>query len=153
MDWKFRVAAVAASVAVAACASVVGSTESPVQIRTNPDQARCELKGYDYSASVQTPAEVTIPHSAAPVTVSCLAPGFRVTTYTLDAKGDGWIWGNSAFMLATGGIAVLGALVDESRGAGRAYADQVQYDLTPDTARMVRARNRSGDVDLHLQAR
>lgn len=153
MDWKLRAAALAASVAVAACASVVGSTESSVQIRTNPDQASCQLKGRDYSASVQTPAELTIPHSAAPVTVSCLAPGFRVTTYTLDAKGDGWIWGNSAFMLATGGIAVLGALVDESRGAGRAYADQVHYDLTPDTARMVRARDRAGDVDLHLQAR
>lgn len=153
MDWKLRGAALAASVAVAACASVVGSTESSVQIRTNPDQARCELKGYEYSASVQTPTEVTIPHSAAPVTVSCLAPGFRATTYTLDAKGDGWIWGNSAFMLATGGIAVLGALVDESRGAGRAYADQVQYDLKPDTTRTVRARDRSGDVDLHLQAR
>ncbi|MBR9970492.1 hypothetical protein [Magnetospirillum sulfuroxidans] len=153
MDWRIRVVTLAGVVAVAACASVIGSTESAVQIRTNPAQARCDLKGREFTASVQSPAEVVIPHSAAPVTVNCVAPGFRPTSYTLDARSDGWIWGNSAFMVATGGIAVLGALVDESRGAGRNYAEEVQYDLVPDKARPIRARNRSGDVDLQLQAR
>ncbi len=139
--------------ALTSCASVVGSTESAVQIKTNPAQARCELKGHDYKASVETPAEIVVPHSAAPVTVQCAAPGFRPTSYTLDAKADGWIWGNSAFIVATGGIAILGAVVDESRGAGRSYAEEVQYDLTPERSRLLRARDRSGDVDLRLMAR
>ncbi|MCA1907621.1 MAG: hypothetical protein LDL39_04595 [Magnetospirillum sp.] len=139
--------------ALTSCASVVGSTESAVQIKTNPANAQCELKGRDYSASVVTPAEVVVPHSAAPVTVQCVAAGFRPTSYTLDAKSDGWIWGNSAFIVATGGIAILGAAVDESRGAGRSYAEEVQYDLAPERTRPLRARDRAGDVDLRLMAR
>lgn len=139
---------------LAACASVVSSTSSDVMVRTNPDKARCDLKGYEgFAASVETPASVSIPTAAAPVTVTCLAPGFRPTSYTLDASADGWIWGNSAFMVATGGVAILGALVDESRSAGKAYADEVHYDLAPDRPRPVRIRSRNGDTDLKLQAR
>lgn len=146
--------AVGTALALAACASVVGSTQSSVQIRTNPDKAHCALKGRDgFAAQVETPAVISIPHSAAPVTVTCTAAGFRPSAYTLDATADGWIWGNSAFMLATGGVAVLGALVDESRGAGKAYAEEVHYDLTPDRPRPIRASSRKGDVNLDLKAR
>lgn len=140
--------------ALAACASVVGSTSSEVQIRTNPDKARCDLKGFEgFAASVETPASVSIPTNAAPVTVTCKAPGFRPTSYTLDATADGWIWGNSALIVATGGVAVLGALVDESRAAGKSYADEVHYDLSPERPRPVRVRTRGGETDLNLQAR
>lgn len=140
--------------ALAACASVVGSTQSDVQIRTNPDKAHCDLKGFEgFSASVETPATVTIPTAAAPVTVTCKALGFRPTSYTLDATAGGWIWGNSALFVATGGVAVLGALVDESRAAGKSYAEEVHYDLSPDRPRPMRARSRSGETDLNLQVR
>lgn len=143
-----------ALVVLAACASVVGSTESDVQIRTNPDKARCDLRGYEgFAASVETPASVAIPTTAAPVTVTCQAPGFRPTSYTLDASADGWIWGNSALFLASGGVAVLGALVDESRAAGKSYAEEVHYQLSPDRPRPVRARSRDGGQDLNLLAR
>lgn len=153
--WGVRVVAGGVGLmTLAACASVVGSTASDVQIRTNPDKAQCDLKGYDgYSASVETPATVTIPTKAAPVTVTCKAPGFRASSYTLDATADGWIWGNSALFIATGGVAVLGALVDESRAAGKSYADEVHYELSPDRPRPVRARTRGGETDLNLQAR
>ena len=153
MGWKVRGVLGAGLAALAGCASVVGSTQSEVQIKTNPEQAHCQLRGYGFTATVDSPASVVIPHSASPVTLSCTAPGFRATSYTLEAKADGWIWGNSAFFAATGGIAVLGALVDESRGAGRAYQDQVQYDLTPERAREVRVRQRGADADMLLQAR
>jgi len=149
-----RLCALAALAGLTACASVVGSTESTVQIRTNPDKARCELRGHEgYAASVETPASLTIPNSAAPVTVTCQAAGFRPTSYTLDATANGWIWGNSAFFVATGGVAILGALVDESRSAGKAYAEEVHYNLSPDTPRAVRVRSRGGDVDTMLRAR
>lgn len=153
-----RLIACLAGIAVLAglngCASVVSSTQSTVQIRTNPDKAHCELRGHDgFSGAVETPAAITIPTAAAPVTVTCQATGFRPTSYTLDATADGWIWGNTALMVATGGVAVLGALVDESRSAGKSYADKVLYDLPPDRPHPIRARNRGGDVDLNLQAR
>ncbi|MBX9634623.1 MAG: hypothetical protein K2X44_06545 [Magnetospirillum sp.] len=145
---------VVALAGLTACASVVGSTQSTVQIRTNPDKARCELRGHEgFSASIETPASISIPNAAAPVTVTCQAAGFRPTSHTLDATADGWIWGNSAFMVATGGVAILGALVDESRSAGKSYADEVHYDLAPDRPRPFRARSRGGEVDLNLQAR
>lgn len=139
---------------LAACASVISSTSSDVQIRTNPDKAQCDLKGYEgFSASVETPATVNVPTIAAPVTVTCRALGFRPTSYTLDASADGWIWANSALFVASGGVAVLGALVDESRAAGKTYAEEVHYELSPDRPRQVRVRSRSGDTDLNLQAR
>ncbi|NFV79153.1 hypothetical protein [Magnetospirillum aberrantis] len=143
------------AMALAACASVVGSTESEVQIRTNPDNAHCDLSGYEgFAASVETPAAISIPNVAAPVTVTCRAPGFRPTSYTLNASADGWIWGNSALFLASGGgVAILGALVDESRAAGKSYAEEVHYQLSPDRPRPVRARSRDGGTDLNLQAR
>lgn len=153
--WGIRIALAGIGLlAVTACASVVGSTSSDVQIRTKPDKARCELRGFEgYSATIETPATVTIPTKAAPVTVTCAAPGFRPSSYTLDASANGWIWGNTALMTVTGGVAVLGALVDETRSAGRSYAEEVQYDLSPERPRPVRVRTRSGETELHLQAR
>lgn len=149
-----RLLCVAGLTGLAACASVVGSTTSSVQIKTNPDKARCELTGYEgFSASIETPASVNIPHSAAPVTVVCKAQGFRPTSYTLDATAEGWIWGNSALMVATGGVAVLGALVDETRGAGKSYREEVRYDLTPERPRPVRLRSRDGGLDMNIEAR
>lgn len=149
-----RVFGVLGLTALAACASVVSATSSDVKIQTNPAHARCDLAGYQgFAASVETPATISIPSAAAPVTVTCKAPGFRPTSYTLDATADGWIWGNSALIMATGGVAILGALVDESRSAGRGYTEDVHYDLDPDRPRPVRVRSRSGDVDLNLQAR
>lgn len=149
-----RLFCLVAALGLAACASVVGSTESPVRIATNPDKAHCDLSGRDgFSAQVESPATISIPHVAAPVIVTCRAAGFRPTSYTLDATADGWIWGNSVLMLAAGGVGVLGALVDESRGAGKSYDEDVRYDLTPDRPRALRLRSRDGGVDMNLLAR
>jgi hypothetical protein len=153
-SWGKRAAGLTAVALLAACASVVGSTESTVQIRTTPDKARCDLRGYeDFTASVETPATVTIPNRASPVTVTCRSDGFRQSSYTLTASADGWIWGNSAFMLATGGVAILGALVDETRGAGKAYAEDVEYRLSPERQRPVKLRSRNGEPPQDILAR
>jgi hypothetical protein len=147
-------AAVAAGVAAgaAACASLVGSSQSTVKINTSPTLAQCELKGRGgFHASVATPGSVTIPGSAAPVIVTCTAPGRRPTSYTLDASADGWIWGNSALVVVTGGAAVLGLLVDESRDAGKAYQDTVNYDLESGRPRELHTIERSGG-EMRLEA-
>ncbi|MGE5546025.1 MAG: hypothetical protein ACM33T_03940 [Solirubrobacterales bacterium] len=136
-----------------ACASILGSTESTVQIRTSPDGATCELRGYEYTASVTAPATVTVPHKAAPVVVTCVAPGFRPTSNTLKASSDGLMWANSALIFGTAGVMVLGAMVDESRGAGVSYGDSLDVKLEPGDPRGVRVRSRSDGSELHLIAR
>lgn len=149
--------AAAAAVALgglAACASLVSPSETTVQLRTTPEQAQCELKGRGgFAMSVATPAAVNLPSSATPVTVTCTAPGFRPTVNTLSATANGWIWGNSAFIVATGGVALLGAIVDESRGAGRSYRTDAAFDLDVDRPRPVKVVQRDGARQYDLQAR
>jgi hypothetical protein len=142
--WTWQSAALVLLSGLAACASVVSSTESTVQVRTNPAGAKCALTGHEgYSSAVTTPATVIIPNNASPVTVWCEAEGFRRTSYTMTASSDGWIWANSAFIVSTGGIALLGALVDESRSAGRTFAEEVEYDLEPAKAKSLRLKSRN----------
>jgi hypothetical protein len=152
--WFKRVAGMTAVVSVAACASIFSGTESTVQIHTKPDHARCELTGRDgFTLSVDTPAGVKLPSSAAPVTVACTAPGYRRLVATLDASADGWVWANSAFMAATGGAAVLGLIVDESRGAGMTFQKDVTYGLEAEHPRPVKTLQRNGGLRMELEAR
>ncbi len=124
-----------------------------MQIRTNPDKARCELSGGGYKAVVETPATVTIPHAAAPVTVACSAPGFRRTVNSLNATSSGWIWGNSALIIATGGAAALGLAVDHALGSDWTYRPDVTVDLDVERKRQVLTHSRNGGSDLELEAR
>ncbi len=143
--WSRRGVALMAAVGASGCASLLGSTTSTVAINTHPRVARCDLRGHDgFHAVVTTPGRLSVPNSAAPVSVTCTAPGYRPTSYTLDATADGWIWANSALVVVTGGAAVLGLLVDESRDAGRAYGRSVDYALDPATPRTVHAIDRHG---------
>lgn len=154
MRWAKAIGVVGMVAGLGACASIVGSTESAVQLRTNPENATCELTGRNgFSRTVRTPASVTLPNAAAPLTVTCTAPGYRPTANTLDASASGWIWGNSAFMMATGGIALLGALVDESRGAGRAYKTDASFTLDADRPRAITTTERNGGRQMELKAR
>ncbi|RAU22688.1 hypothetical protein CU669_08425 [Paramagnetospirillum kuznetsovii] len=139
---------------LAACASMFNPTRSEVQIRTNPEHARCELTGRDgFSAVIETPTTIDIPHSAAPVTVACDAPGFRRTVSSLNAASSGWIWANSALLMATGGVAALGLVVDEALGSDWTYKKDMSVELDAERKRPLRAKSRDGAQDLRLQAR
>ena len=138
---------------LAGCASLAGSYETKVRINTTPSLAHCDLKGEgDWKASLKTPAEVIVPSSAAPVTVTCIAPGRKATTYTLDATRDGWRWGNSALIAVTGGAAVLGLLLDESLDAGKSYSPNVTYSLDEKHPHTITVKDRSG-AGMQLQSR
>lgn len=154
-NWGRMVVGLCAAATVAACASIAGPNESSVSIRTNPERARCDLKGRgdDFAATVETPASVSIPTAAAPITVTCVAPGHKPTVHTLDVTPNGWIWGNAGLMLATGGVAIIGALVDTGNGASRSFRSEASFDLDADRPRMVRTRSRDGGQQLDLQAR
>ena len=127
------------------------AVQALIYIATQPPGARCALAGMGgYAAEVETPGTLRVPHKAAPVTVTCEAPGFRRTVATLDASGSGWLWGNSAFIAFTGGAAVLGLVVDEVVGAGASYRRDFSVELDAATARRVRARQRDGGGSLDL---
>ena len=139
---------------ITACASAFNPPSSDVQISTNPPQSHCELSGRDgFTAVVDTPAKLSIPHSAAPVQVSCNAPGHRRTVNTLNATSSGWIWGNSALIVVTGGAMVLGLVVDEALGSNWTYPSDAKFDLDVERQRPIRAKSRDGRLDLELKAR
>jgi len=148
--WRKGVIAV---VMLGGCASLVSTNHSTVQINTNPSNAQCTLKGHGFATAVTTPARVTLPSSAAPLIVTCVAYGWRPTSFTLDATADGWIWGNSALVAVTGGAAVLGLLFDESRDAGKVYSGTVNYDLDQDHPRTVLTHTRLNGGEATYQTR
>ena len=149
-----RLAACCGLIAVAACASAINPSASDVQIRTNPDRAHCEMTGGEgYRAEIDTPAVVTIPHSAAPVQVACTAPGRRRTVNTLSATSSGWIWGNTALLMVTGGAAVLGLVVDDALGSNWTYPSDAIFDLDAERQRSVQVKARDGSQTLDLKAR
>jgi hypothetical protein len=137
------------------CALAFNPSASEVAVRTNPEGADCRLDGQGgFSAQLTSPASLSIPHSAAPVTVACQAPGYKRTVATLHAGASGWIWGNSALLLASGGIAVLGLAVDEATGANwRFGTDKVEVNLDQDRPRAIKARSRDGSQSLDLETR
>jgi hypothetical protein len=139
---------------LSACASLVNPSSSDVQVQTHPIPARCELSGRNgFATVVDSPAKVTIPHSAAPVTVVCEAPGYRRTVNSLTATSSGWVWGNSALIAVTGGVAALGLLVDEALGSDWTYRKELKIDLDAERRRPVRVKSRDGTQDMELEAR
>ncbi|MGE5503396.1 MAG: hypothetical protein ACM31L_03140 [Actinomycetota bacterium] len=149
----WAVAAVAGAL-LSGCAAIIGSGESQVDLRTNPEPSHCRLDGRNaFTLEVDTPAIVTLPSSASPVRVTCSAPGRRNSVGMLDATANGWIWANAGLSVATGGVAILGAFVDESLGAGKSFQKEASFDLEPDHARQIKARSRDGLSDLDLKTR
>ncbi len=116
----------ALGLALPGCASIVSDNNSGTYIETDPEKARCELHGQDFTRVVETPNSVMLPSSAAPVTIACKAEGFKNTTAVLDTKLDGWIFGNLLF----GGI--IGVAVDAARGAGQKFPPRFSLVLEPE---------------------
>ncbi|WP_096702126.1 hypothetical protein [Magnetospirillum sp. 15-1] len=141
------------ALAVAGCASMVNGSSSEVSIATQPAGARCFLAGADgFAAEVTSPATLQLPHKAAPITVACEAPGYRRTVNTLDSSGSGWLWANSAFVVFTGGAAVLGLMVDEAVGASTSYRKDFSMELESGAARRILATQRGGGPVLDLRS-
>jgi hypothetical protein len=142
----------AVALLAAGCASMVNGPSSEVAIATQPAGAHCALSGEDgFVAEVTSPATLQLPHKAAPITVSCTAPGYRRTVNTLNTSGSGWLWANTAFMVVTGGAAVLGLMVDEAVGASTSYRRDFNMDLDADSGRRIRATQRNGGPSFDLK--
>ncbi len=130
--------AAAALAALSGCASIVSDNETNVYVATEPEAARCELRGDDFTRVINTPGSLIIPSDAAPVTVACNAEGYRTTTGELDTSADGWMAGNIIFGILGGGI---GLIVDAARGAGMMYPPNITIVLEPESFASLAARD------------
>jgi hypothetical protein len=118
-----------------ACASIVSDNDSTTYIATEPQNARCELQGNKFKRVVDTPASISLPADAAPISVICEAEGFRQTSKEMDTSADGWIVGNILF----GGI--VGIAIDAARGAGQKYPEEFTVVLEPGSFESLGARD------------
>jgi hypothetical protein len=119
--------AVVASVFLSGCASIVSDNDWNTYLQTDPEKAHCQLNGRDFSRTVDTPSNITLPSSAAPLTVTCQADGYKPEAQTLDTSIDGWIFGN----VLIGGL--IGVAVDAVRDAGEKYPPQMTVVLEPNS--------------------
>ncbi len=139
MHALIRLAGAAASLAaLSGCASIVSDNETDVYVATEPEAARCELHGDDFSRVINTSGSLIIPSDAAPVTIACNAEGYRTTTGELDTSADGWMAGNIIFGILGGGI---GLIVDAARGAGMMYPPNITIVLEPESFASLAARD------------
>lgn len=119
-----RWAALMCCCTVAACETHGGRGQSTTYLHTEPS-AQCELRGRNFTRVVNTPNSIRLPHSAAPIAVSCKSAGYADATATLDTALDTGLIG--AFLF-TG---MFGMGNDSSRGVGQAYPARVLLTLTP----------------------
>jgi hypothetical protein len=130
-----RIAHLSPILLAAACASIVSDDDTTTYIATEPENARCELQGDGFNRVVNTPASLSLPSDAAPITVVCGAEGFRQTSKDMDTSADGWILGNLIF----GGL--VGVAIDAARGAGQKFPAELTVVLEPESFESLAARD------------
>lgn len=109
-----RVVIAIASLAVAACCSIIHGTHQDVGISSNPTSARVTIDGQT-AGTTPVVAHLTRKDNHF---VRIELPGYKPYETTLTRKVSGWVWGNIVF----GGL--IGLAVDAINGA--------MYNLTPE---------------------
>lgn len=105
------------------CATIMSDNKSAVQINTNPAETICEVKGENFTQTLNIPANVTIPAKASPVTITCSKEDYFPVSKTIEASMNGMIFGNIIF----GGIP--GIIIDLATKSGFDYQDNVALHL------------------------
>ena len=103
---------------------------------SNPSAANCELSGDGYRNTLSTPARLALPKAAAPITMSCGAPGYRTFVTTLTPRFNPRILGN----LLIGSS--LGLVVDIVADRDTVYPERVFVFMEPAAFRTARSRDR-----------
>lgn len=115
---------------LAGCASVTGTRNQPVSVRstcggaTQVSGAACKLtndKGEWHVNS--TPASVTINRSYGDLAVDCEKPGFGSGTRVFSSAANDSVWGN----ILVGGI--IGYAIDAGGGSGFDYPQQMTVEI------------------------
>ena len=108
---------------LSACAGSDKADSGAVRIETYPLDGVCKLKGHEYSITQKTPADLSVPLSAAPVQVACSTESGYKGTATLSTTYDPWSPANI-------GTLGLGYLLDKSTGSGRRFPKMLHVTMT-----------------------
>jgi hypothetical protein len=107
---------------VSACSGPHTAGYGPVRIETYPLDGACSLKGNGYSMKVKAPANLVVPLSAAPVTLTCSTEsGYKGTEFL----GSNYVPWSSSNASSLG----LGFLVDQISGSGRGFPELVRVTM------------------------
>ncbi|MGJ8560457.1 MAG: hypothetical protein ACSHX3_09495 [Litorimonas sp.] len=122
MTIKF-LAFAAATISLSACSTIVNGSNQMVNVDTGTvSGADCTATGGSNNAinmQFSTPAEVKLPRSSKPVSISCDKIGYRTANQTISGKVEGSTAGN----VVLGGP--IGVGVDALTGAIYKYPDTV----------------------------
>jgi hypothetical protein len=138
---------------LAGCASFFGAERSNVVFRTVPVHADCAVAGPAFHRTVATPARIAIPSSATPLTVTCVAKGYRKRVMQLRSTSDGWVWSRSMMAAVDSGAAALGLTSGSGHGTGPTYGRLVRITLDRRTPHSVFLRQRDGGRTIEIEAR
>ncbi len=128
-------AAGSAALLLAGCAGGFSSDLVETRISTENTKARCSLNGTGYTLSIQTPARVVLPKEAAPITLSCQAPGHRNFATQLRPLFNVKLLGNLA------AISSVGVIIDMLNGHDEKYPKRVHIYMEPTTFPTARERD------------
>ena len=109
----FVSAAIAASILMTGCASIVSGSNQPITVTSVPHGGACTVdrNGTTVANLPITPMTVTVERSSFPMAVRCTRDGFEPGTKSVESDINGWIFGNIFF----GGP--IGVIVDTITGA------------------------------------
>ena len=124
-----------AALLLAGCAGGFSSDLVETRISTENTRANCSLNGTGYSHALQTPGHVVLPKGAAPVILSCQAPGYRTFVTTLRPLFNGKLLGN---VLA---VSSMGVFIDMQNGHGEKYPKRVHIEMEPTSFPTAQARD------------
>lgn len=126
------IAKIAAALAVASlcagCASVMESSEQPIQVATAPESgADCRLSNDRGEWHLVSPGTVTVKKSASVLSIVCSKPGFKdAKLYASARMSTAALVG---MMMPYAGL--INAAVDGSSGAAQSYETAYLVNMTP----------------------
>jgi hypothetical protein len=125
-------AAVAVTIMLAGCASIVGGGSSQdIQVSTFPAGASCVFTrhGEKLGTIASTPGTLNVKRRKYDIEITCDKPGYQQATYLNHSGLNTLVAGNvAADLILTAGIS---SIVDSANGADNEYTGSVNIGLTP----------------------
>lgn len=124
MKNKFIICAIAASLMLTSCATIIKGSKQEFNITSNPSEATVYV---NENSIGKTPLTTKLARKETNTKIKLTMNGYKDVEIPLKREGNGWIWGNIVF----GGL--IGLIVDVSDGA--------MYQLTPKQINAELAKN------------
>jgi hypothetical protein len=121
------ITAIAASLSLSACATVMSGTDQSIAVATDPPGASCSIdrNGTHIGLVSPTPGSIHLDRSKDDLTFTCKDPGYQDAKLSQSPHFTGATFGN----ILIGGL--VGVAVDAATGANFRYPDNVSIPLAP----------------------